>query len=56
MIAAELARWQHLRETAQPHLSGLESMGFRHMSLRIEVELAWHDEFPKVFGQAGSMP
>jgi DNA-binding PadR family transcriptional regulator len=44
-VAAELARWRHLRDTAEPHLSGIESMGFRHTLMRIETELAWHDEF-----------
>lgn len=52
-IAAELRRWRHLRETAGPHIGAIEAMGFRHTLIRVEAELAWHDEFlealPKVF-------
>jgi DNA-binding PadR family transcriptional regulator len=52
-IAAELARWRHLRDTAGPHLTPVEAVGFRHTLLRVEAELAWHDEFlealPKLF-------
>lgn len=44
-IAAELVAWRHLRETAEPHLTRVESMGFTHTLLRLEAELAWHDEF-----------
>jgi DNA-binding PadR family transcriptional regulator len=43
-IAAELASWKHLRETAAPHLTGTESLGFAHTLLRLEAELAWHEE------------
>ena len=43
-IAAELASWRHLRETAEPHLTAIESMGFSHTLLRLEAELAWHEE------------
>jgi DNA-binding PadR family transcriptional regulator len=52
-IAAELASWQHLQDTAAPYLSPVEALAFRHTLLRLEAELAWHDEFleglPKVF-------
>jgi DNA-binding PadR family transcriptional regulator len=47
-IAAELASWKHLRETAEPHLSGIESMGFTHTLLRLEAELTWHEQALKV--------
>ena len=52
-IAAELAGFRHLRETAEPYLTRIESMGFTHTVLRLEAELTWHDEFlaalPKLF-------
>ncbi len=47
-IAAELASWRHLREAAAPHLTGIESMGFTHTLLRLEAELAWHEEALKM--------
>jgi DNA-binding PadR family transcriptional regulator len=47
-IAAELASWRHLHETAAPHLVGVESLGFSHMLLRLEAELAWHEESLKM--------
>lgn len=47
-IAADLASWKHLRETAAPHLTAIESMGFSHTLLRLEAELAWHEESLKV--------
>jgi hypothetical protein len=43
-IAAELASWRHLREAAAPHLTAIELMGFSHTLLRLEAELAWHEE------------
>ena len=43
-IAAELAAWRNLRDTAEPHLTGIESLGFSHTLLRLEAELAWHEE------------
>jgi len=53
-IAADLAKWRHLRETAEPHLTAIESMGFSHTLLRLEAELAWHEEalktLPAAFG------
>jgi DNA-binding PadR family transcriptional regulator len=36
-IAAELASWRHLRETAEPQLTAIESMGFNHTLLRLEA-------------------
>ena len=55
-ITAELAAWRHLRETAGPHMTGVEALGFSHTLLRLEAELAWHEEclkaLPAIF--AGS--
>ena len=55
-IAAEMASWQHLRETAEPHLTSIESMGFSHTLMRLEAELAWHEQtlkaLPTAFGEA----
>jgi DNA-binding PadR family transcriptional regulator len=44
VLAAQLASWRHLRDTALPHLQGFEHMTFRHTELRLEAEIAWHDE------------
>jgi DNA-binding PadR family transcriptional regulator len=49
-IAAEFAGWQHLRQTAEPHLNAFEAAGFSHTLLRLEAELAWHDEALKALG------
>jgi DNA-binding PadR family transcriptional regulator len=43
-VAAELASWRHLRETAAPHMTRVEALGFSHTLLRLEAELAWHEE------------
>jgi DNA-binding PadR family transcriptional regulator len=43
-LAAQLASWQRQRETADPHLTGLEPMTFHHTLLRLQTELAWHDQ------------
>lgn len=55
-VTAELAAWRHLRETAGPHMTGVEALGFSHTLLRLEAELAWHEEclkaLPAIF--AGS--
>jgi DNA-binding PadR family transcriptional regulator len=57
-IAVDLATWRRLQDTAAPYLSPIEALAFRHTLLRVEAELAWHDEFiaglPKVFGGSGS--
>jgi DNA-binding PadR family transcriptional regulator len=42
--AAQVSEWQLLQERADPHLRHLERMGFRHQILRLEAEIAWHDE------------
>ena len=56
-IAAELKSWRHLRDTAAPHLTRIEALAFRHTLMRVETELAWHDEFlaaiPQLFGAGG---
>jgi DNA-binding PadR family transcriptional regulator len=51
-MAVELTSWRHLREHADPYLTGLEPMGFDHTLMRLEAEIAWHDrlleELPKL--------
>jgi DNA-binding PadR family transcriptional regulator len=51
-IAAQLASFRHLHDTAEPHLAGIESLGFSHTLLRLEAELAWHDESLKALPTA----
>jgi DNA-binding PadR family transcriptional regulator len=55
-VATELASWRHLHDSAAPYLTAIEALAFRHVMMRIETELAWHDEFlealPKLFRQA----
>ena len=46
--AAQVTDWQHLQERADPHLTDIERMGFRHQVLRLEAEIAWHDEVLEV--------
>jgi DNA-binding PadR family transcriptional regulator len=43
-FAAQVSEWQHLQQRADPHLTALERLGFRHRILRLEAEIAWHDE------------
>jgi hypothetical protein len=50
-IAAELAAWRNLRDTAEPHLTGIESLGFSHTLHRLEAELAWHEECLKMLSR-----
>jgi DNA-binding PadR family transcriptional regulator len=47
-IAAELASWKRLRETTAPHVTAIELMGFSHALLRLEAELAWHEQSLKL--------
>lgn len=42
--SAQVIQWQHLQQRADLHLTDLERMGFRHQILRLEAEIAWHDE------------
>ncbi len=42
--AAQISEWQRLRQQADPHLNDIERLGFRHQILRLEAEIAWHDE------------
>jgi DNA-binding PadR family transcriptional regulator len=46
-MLTQLDAWRHLQETAQPFISHLESVIFRHTELRMEAELTWHDELLK---------
>jgi DNA-binding PadR family transcriptional regulator len=43
-IAAELASWRRLQVIADPYLTPIDRTTFRHSLLRLETELAWHDE------------
>jgi DNA-binding PadR family transcriptional regulator len=43
--AAQVIEWQHLQERVGQFLTDLDRMGFRHQILRLEAEIAWHDEF-----------
>jgi DNA-binding PadR family transcriptional regulator len=43
-IAGELDSWRDLLEYASPHLKGLEPVIVRHTQVRLEAELAWHEE------------
>jgi DNA-binding PadR family transcriptional regulator len=43
-LAAEQASWLRLRAIADPYLSPMDKMTFRHTLLRLETELTWHDE------------
>jgi DNA-binding PadR family transcriptional regulator len=45
VLAAELASWRQRQDTAAPYLAPVEVLAFRHMLLRLEAEIAWHDEF-----------
>ncbi len=42
--AAELASWRRLHTQSDPYLTPMEQMTFRHSLLRLETEVAWHDE------------
>jgi DNA-binding PadR family transcriptional regulator len=42
--ANQLAEWQRLQRQADQYLDDLDRLGFRHQILRIEAEIAWHDE------------
>lgn len=41
---AALGEWERLQQQADPHLTDRERLGFRHRILRLEAEIAWHDE------------
>ena len=43
-LAAELASWLRLRTVADPYLDAMDRMTFRHTLIRLEAEIAWHDE------------
>lgn len=58
--AAELASWQRLHTQAEPYLTALEQMTFRHSRLRLETEVTWHDELleklPTLFADEPKTP
>lgn len=43
-LAAQLASWRQVRESADSYLSEMEKMTFGHTLARLEAELVWHDE------------
>ncbi|HET9138106.1 PadR family transcriptional regulator [Actinophytocola sp.] len=43
--AAQVIEWQHLQERVDQYLTDRDRMGFRHQILRLQAEIAWHDEF-----------
>lgn len=43
-LAAQLASWRRVRESADSYLSEMEKMTFGHTLARLEAELVWHDE------------
>ena len=43
-MAAQLAMLELQRQTAEPHLVGLEPMTFEHSLRRLRAEVAWHDD------------
>jgi DNA-binding PadR family transcriptional regulator len=43
-LEADLASWHRLRASADPYLTELEKLTFRHTLLRLEAEVAWHGE------------
>jgi DNA-binding PadR family transcriptional regulator len=42
--AVQLTKMRHLREAADPYLSALERLTFQHTLMRLETEVAWHDQ------------
>lgn len=57
--AAELAGWRRLRTIADPYLTPMDQMTFRHSLLRLETEVTWHDELleklPSIFPERAEM-
>jgi DNA-binding PadR family transcriptional regulator len=43
-LANEHASWLRLRAVADPYLTPMDKMTLRHTLLRLETEIAWHDE------------
>ena len=43
-LANEQASWLRLQTVAEPYLTAMDKMTFRHTLLRLETEIAWHDE------------
>lgn len=54
VISAQLASWRRVRDEADPYLTEMEKMTFRHTLVRLETELAWHhevlDRLPNLLG------
>ena len=57
-METELASSRHLLDMASPYLTGVELLGFQHRLIRLEAEIAWHDqllrELPKLLEQGKS--
>jgi DNA-binding PadR family transcriptional regulator len=55
-LSADHSWWLRLRATADPYLSPMDRATFRHTLMRLETELAWHDELlaelPTLVGDA----
>jgi DNA-binding PadR family transcriptional regulator len=55
VLETELVSSRHLLDMAAPHLTGTEPLGFQHRLIRLEAELAWHDqllrELPKLLDE-----
>ena len=49
--AQQVTEWQHLQARAEKYLTDLDRMGFRHQILRLEAEIAWHDEMLARLGE-----
>lgn len=43
-IVQTQAFWADLGQVAEPHLSAVERLGFRHTLVRLQAEREWHDE------------
>jgi DNA-binding PadR family transcriptional regulator len=42
--ALQLTTMRQLRESADPYLTALERLTFQHTLMRLETEIAWHDQ------------
>jgi DNA-binding PadR family transcriptional regulator len=60
LLAAQLALLEQERQTAAPHLTGLEPVTFDHSLVRLRAELAWHDalleQLPKLLSAPDTEP
>lgn len=59
-LLTQLENWQHLYETALPHLHDLEAMTFQHSLIRLNAEISWHEEvlkaLPRYFAKKNAEP